>query len=120
MAQDLLSYRILSPSIYQVDRPSVAKKPKGENQRIVLECFQQLRSDGTGMPNPAGTGWPEAGTRWCISEEVLKEHALGKFTDKSNPVSAYAGAVKGLIQNGFMERNQGFLWRLGKEGVYRA
>jgi hypothetical protein len=97
-----------------------AKKPKGENQKIVLECFQQLRSDGTGMPNPAGTGWPEAGTRWCISEEVLKEHAVGKLTDKSNPVSAYSGAVKGLIQNGFMERNAGFLWRLGKEGVYRA
>jgi hypothetical protein len=97
-----------------------AKKPKGENQKIVLECFQQLRSDGTGMPNPAGTGWPEAGTRWCISEEVLKEHAVGKFTDKSNPVSAYSGAVKGLIQNGFMERNAGFLWRLGKEGLYRA
>ena len=110
----------IEPASAEDMQDAKAKKPKGENQKIVLECFQQLRSDGTGMPNPAGTGWPEAGTRWCISEEVLKDHAVGKLTDKSNPVSAYAGAVKGLIQNGFMERNQGFLWRLGKEGVYRA
>lgn len=93
-----------------------AKKPTGTNQKIVLQAFQQLRSDGIGMSNPAGTGWPEVGTRWCISEEVLKKHAIGKLSDKSNPDSAYSGAVKSLIQNGFMERNEGFLWRLGKEG----
>ena len=68
------------------------------------------------MPNPAGAGWPEVGTRWCISEEVLKDHVMGKMTDKSNPRSSYANAVKALITGGHMERNAGFLWRLGKEG----
>ena len=92
------------------------KKPSGGNQKLVLDCFTQLRGEGTGMPNPAGAGWPEVGTRWCISEEVLKDHVMGKMTDKSNPRSSYANAVKALITGGHMERNAGFLWRLGKEG----
>jgi hypothetical protein len=92
------------------------KKPSGGNQKLVLDCFTQLRGEQVGMPNPAGAGWPEVGTRWCISEEVLKDHVMGKMTDKANPRSSYANAVKALIQGGHMERNAGFLWRLGKEG----
>lgn len=104
------------PADEETMKEAKAKKPQGTNQKIIIQSFQQLRSDGIGMPNPSGTGWPEVGTRWCISEEVLKKHAVGKLSDKSNPDSAYSGAVKSLIQNGFMERNEGFLWRLGKEG----
>ena len=93
-----------------------AKRPTGANQVTVMKAFKQLRSDGVGKPNPGGTGWPERGTRWCILESDLKQHAIGKLSDKANPHGSYSSAMSGLISNGFMERNDGYLWCLGKEG----
>lgn len=93
------------------------KRPTGDNQLAVIEAFKQLRSDGTGMPNPGGTGWPAPGAFWVIAEGDLKRHAKGKLSDKSNPDSAYSGAIKAMVKSGFMARNEGHLWIVAKEGM---
>lgn len=95
---------------------SKTRRPIGGNQVAVLEAFKQLRDDGIGSPNPGGTGWPEIGKYWVISENDLRGHARGKLTDKSNPDSAYSGAVKSMIASGYMARNDGFLWITAREG----
>ena len=92
-------------------------KPTGENQFAVLEAFRQLRGDGIGMANPGGTGWPPPGAFWAIPEVELKRHAKGKLSGKSNPDSAYSGAIKSMIKSGYMVRNDGHLWIKAKEGM---
>ena len=92
-------------------------RPGGGNQIAVIEAFKQLRSDGVGMANPGGTGWPAPGAFWAIPEADLKKHAKGKLSDKSNPDSAYSLAVKSMVKSGYMARNEGFLWIVAKEGM---
>lgn len=94
-------------------------KPTGENQLAVIEAFRQLRGDGVGMANPGGTGWPAPGAFWVIPESDLKKHAKGKLSDKSNPDSAYSGAIKAMIKSGYMVRNEGHLWIKAKEGMIK-
>ena len=101
--------------IDEVNQP----RPKGDNQIAVIQAFKQLRADGVGMANPAGTGWPPPGTFWTIAEPDLKKHAKGKLSDKSNPDSAYSGAIKAMIKSGYMVRNEGHLWIKAKEGMIK-
>ena len=95
-----------------------AKKVTGTNQNLILQCFTNLRGEGVGNPNPAGAGWPNSREFWVIPEEALKDHALGKFSDKSNPHHAYKTAVNSLIKSGHMQRNEGHLWITGKNGKF--
>jgi hypothetical protein len=95
-----------------------AKKVTGTNQNLILQCFTNLRGEGVGNPNPAGAGWPNPREFWVIPEDALKDHALGKFSDKSNPHHAYKTAVNSLIKSGHMQRNEGHLWITGKNGKF--
>ena len=94
------------------------KKVTGTNQNLILQCFTNLRGEGVGKPNPAGAGWPNPREFWAIPEEALKDHALGKLSDKKNPHHAYKTAVNSLIKSGHMQRNEGHLWITGKNGRY--
>jgi type II secretory pathway pseudopilin PulG len=94
------------------------KKVTGTNQNLILQCFTNLRGEGIGKPNPAGAGWPNPREFWVIPEEALKDHALGKFSDRSNPHHAYKTAVNSLIKGGHMQRNEGHLWVTSKNGKY--
>ena len=78
------------------------KAIKGKQQILFKTCFQQLRGEGIGKSNPAGVGWPEPNTFWCIHEEEIKAHFMGKVS-ASNPTStykqAYNGPLSGLLLN---------------------
>ena len=91
------------------------KRPHGKNQKLVKTAFQQLRGEGVGKPNPSGAGFPEPGKFWCIEEQKLREFCYGKIT-ATNKVSAYTGAVDGLLSSGYMVQNEGFVWIAAKEG----
>jgi hypothetical protein len=91
------------------------KRPHGKNQKLVKNAFQQLRGEGVGQPNPSGAGFPEPGRYWCIAEQKLREFCYGKITS-TNKVSAYTGAVDGLLSSGYMVQNEGLLWIAAKEG----
>lgn len=91
------------------------KRPHGKNQKLVTNAFKQLRGEGVGKPNPGGAGFPEYGKFWCIEEQKLREFCYGKIT-ATNKVSAYTGAVDGLLSSGYMVQNEGLLWIAAKEG----
>jgi hypothetical protein len=91
------------------------KRPHGKNQKLVTNAFKQLRGEGVGKPNPGGAGFPEHGKFWCIEEQKLREFCYGKIT-ATNKVSAYTGAVDGLLGSGYMVQNEGLLWIAAKEG----
>ena len=91
------------------------KRPHGKNQKLVTNAFKQLRGEGVGKPTPGGAGFPESGKFWCIEEQKLREFCYGKITS-TNKVSAYTGAVDGLLSSGYMVQNEGLLWIAAKEG----
>lgn len=91
------------------------KRPHGKNQKLVKEAFQQLRGEGNGRPNPAGTGFPESGQYWCIEEQKLREFCYGKIAAK-NKTSSYNTAIDGLLETGYMVQNNGLIWIAAKEG----
>ena len=85
------------------------KAIKGKQQILFKTCFQQLRGEGVGKSNPAGVGWPEPNTFWCIEEEQIKSHFMGKVS-ASNPTSTYKQAYNGLISGGHIVQNEGYIW----------
>jgi len=88
----------------------------GKNQKIFKEVFYQLRGEKTGGPNPSGAGWPTGGKYWCIDEEKIKEHFLGKVAGAANPHSTYKQAFDGLHDNGHIAINLGKIWFTDKNG----
>jgi hypothetical protein len=106
-------------TIEQADPDDVAdmqqKRPSGANQKIIVSAFKQLRGEGVGFANPTGAGWPESGQFWCISENDLRKFASGKMTS-TNASSAYATAMKALLNSGYMVQNEGFVWISAREG----
>jgi hypothetical protein len=91
------------------------KRPNGKNQKLVTSAFKQLRGEGVGKPNPSGAGFPEPGKFWCIDEQKLREFCYGKIA-AANKVSAYTGAMDGLLGSGYMVQNEGLVWIAAKEG----
>ena len=106
---------IIPATAEEVKEAKRKKEPSGKNQKIVWEAFRDLKLEEVGNPNPAGTGFPDAGTVWCIAEADLKEYCMGKFPSGKNKSSAFDNAVNGMIDGGFLQRNNSQLWRLGKE-----
>ena len=88
----------------------------GKNQKLFKEVFYQLRGEKIGGPNPSGAGWPTSGNYWCIDEETIKEHFLGKVAGHSNPHTTYKQAFDGLYDNGHIAINLGKIWFTDKNG----
>ena len=91
------------------ERKAEAKVKLSPNEKVLVECFTQLWGEQIGKENPGGAGWPQSGTRWCISEDDLKEHYYGKVTT-GNQRQSYKRARDGLLKKGEMSINEGFLW----------
>jgi hypothetical protein len=91
------------------------KKPLGGNQKKIIECFNQLRSDKVGGGNPGGTGFPDSGTYWAIEYEKVLEMFSGKST-ADRPKKSFDQAISSLEKGGEIVLNGGFLWIPKKEG----
>jgi len=85
------------------------KKPLGGNQKKVIECFNQLRSDKVGGGNPGTTGFPDSDTYWAIEYEKVLDLFKGKVR-VDRPKSAFDVAIGGLEKSGQIVLNGGFLW----------
>ena len=85
------------------------KKPLSKNGKILLECFNQLQSDGYGGLTPGGTGWPDSGTRWMISEEELRSHFFGNIITK-NKRSTFSETIESMKSEGHLAQNSGHFW----------
>ena len=105
---------ILPASDEDVKEAKRKKRPTSKNQVMIWDIFTDLKLGDRGNPNPAGDGWPEPNTVWCIPEDEIKEAFYGKYVGE-NKISAYNSALTGLINNGFMVKNQNYLWKLGKD-----
>jgi len=91
------------------------KKPLGGNQKKIIECFNQLRSDKVGGGNPGGTGFPDSGTYWAIEYEKVLEMFSGKST-ADRPKKSFDQAISSLEKGGEIVLNGGFLWIPTKAG----
>ena len=90
-------------------------KPTGKNQKLFVKCFQQLRGERVGSPNPAGAGWPEPRKFWCMDLETLGDHFKGKVaTDR--PQQTWTQTLNGMHEKGLIEINDGKIWLTGKSG----
>lgn len=92
-------------------RAQTAAKGVGGNQKIVLDTFDQIVSEGLGKPNPGGVGFPEPGQFMCLPIELLREHCEGRFTAKK-PRDAWLDAFNALRgPRGILCMAAGFVWR---------
>ena len=90
-------------------------KPTGKNQKMFVKCFQQLRGERVGSPNPSGAGWPEPRKFWCMDLETLGDHFKGKVaTDR--PQQTWTQTLNGMHEKGLIEINEGKIWLTGKSG----
>ena len=89
---------------------------KGKNQKLFKQVFYQLRGEGIGGPNPAGTGWPDPRSFWCIDEAIIKDHFKGKLVGASNPSQTYKQAVEALEGAGHICANEGKIWFTDRDG----
>jgi phage/plasmid primase-like uncharacterized protein/KaiC/GvpD/RAD55 family RecA-like ATPase len=90
-------------------------KPTGKNQKLFVKCFQQLRGERVGSPNPSGAGWPEPRKFWCMDLETLGDHFKGKVaTDR--PQQTWTQTLNGMHEKGLVEINDGKIWLTGKSG----
>lgn len=85
------------------------KRPNGANQTMLMECYQQLRLEKIGQPNPDGAGFPETGRYWCIHKQKLRDHFNGKYAG-SNSSSAFSSAFEGLSKKGLICMNGELVW----------
>ena len=90
-------------------------RPQGANQKLFRKCFNQLRGEGVGGPNPAGAGFPDAHKFWCIDKSNLEAHFMGKVTTK-NPQQTFTQTLTKLIEKGYCEMNEGKIWIVTKDG----
>lgn len=102
------------------DEIKEAKRPKlsGKNQLLFKEVFYQLRGEGVGGKNPSGAGWPTGGTYWCIDDEKIKDHFLGKLGSHANSGTAYSQTFKAMVDKGHIAINDNKIWFCDKEGKY--
>ena len=100
------------------DEIKEAKRPKlsGKNQLLFKEAFYQLRGEGVGGKNPSGAGWPTGGTYWCIDNEKIKDHFLGKLGSHANSGTAYTQTFNSMVKIGHIAINEGKIWFCDKEG----
>ena len=82
-------------------------RPTG-NARIVWEALHEFAADH-GVPNPGGTGWPEAGRFQTVETEAFRAFAQGRFTD-SNPRQSFRRALAALQERGWVAANGGRIW----------
>lgn len=92
------------------------KKPLGGNQKKIIECFTQLRSDGVGGGNPGGTGFPMPGSFWAIEYEKVLDLFKGKVT-VDRPKKTFDQSIESLQKGGEIVLNGGFLWIPKKAGM---
>jgi len=89
---------------------------KGKNQKLFKQVFYQLRGEGVGYPNPAGAGWPDPRSFWCIADDDLREHFKGKLVGASNPSQTYKQTVEALLGSGVIAVNDGKIWFTDSDG----
>lgn len=56
-----------------------AGRARGKNQKIIMETFDQMLSEGLGKLNPSGVGLPERGQFWCVDTAELRRLSQGKM-----------------------------------------
>ena len=98
--------------INEVAKPRI----KGKNQKLFKQVFTQLRGEGIGAPNPSGAGWPDNAKFWCISENTLQEHFIGKLVGVKKPQQTYKQTFDAMLDNGHIQVNEGKIWFCGNDG----
>lgn len=120
LGEDADGDQVTTCVIREATQDEIEEKQKkaitGKNQKLFKEVFYQLRGEKIGSPNPSGAGWPTSGHYWCIDEEIIKEHFLGKVAGHSNPHTTYKQAFDGLYDNGHIAINLGKIWFTDKNG----
>ncbi len=86
----------------------------GGNQKIIIEAFELLNSEGVGGLNPGGVGFPEPGQYWTIPLQDLRRVAQGKMTG-SDPGKLFRQAFSALSeQRGLICMADNLVWRTDK------
>lgn len=91
------------------ERISEATTKLGPNERLLVTCFTQLWGEQIGGENPGGVGFPDAGTRWTIDEDTLRQHFYGKVGG-NNKRQAWSRTVDNLTNKGELAKNAGVFW----------
>jgi len=110
---------VTTAMVTEADEQDVAdaqqKRPRGKNQKTLVEAFKQMRDEGIGMPNYGGMGFPEPRTYWMIDAKDFENFAKGKLSG-SNPHTPFRAAFDALQSMGFMCQNDGYVWISAREG----
>jgi len=96
-------------------KDSKIKPITSQNHKKLLETYQQMRGDGRGESNPAGTGFPEAGKFWCVQLWAAQEIFKGKIANKDKN-GTWRDTITAMEKNGQIVINGDLLWFLGKHG----
>lgn len=90
------------------------KRKFTKNQKVLVETFDQMVSDGLGRLNPGGPTLPDPGRFLVVQMDDFRSLCEGKFTAK-NTRSAFLEAFDALNgANGVFCLASGFVWRTDK------
>lgn len=107
---------VTSAVVVPTDVPQKRKDLSG-NELTLWEALHEFVAD-CGVPNPSGTGWPDAGRVRIVDLESFRQFANGRFSN-SNPRQSVRRAMKGLQDAGRIGLNQGHIWPI-TDGVEHA
>jgi hypothetical protein len=97
----------------ETDAPKERPRPQGRVQHAVYDAFSQYVLDH-GAPNPAGTGFPDAGRVRVVDCEAFVQFAAGRVTaaSPSEAKKIVRRSIHALVQRRVLAMNGGKLWSL--------
>lgn len=91
------------------------KKGMGGNQKLLLETFDQMLSEGMGKPNPGGVGLPDPGRFWTVRMDDFRSVCMGKMAVQ-NKRSAFLDAWRSVSDSrGVMCSASDLVWRTDRK-----
>jgi hypothetical protein len=74
---------VIEPVDSEEHAAKTAAKGRGKNQQIIMQAFDQMKSEGLAFGNAGGTGMPDPGKFWAVDVGELRRISQGKMVGEN-------------------------------------